>query len=133
MGFLTTRTIKENRACNSCKFGGINNPSYKKIPYNKGIFIRTESERKIMAWKRMLKRNFGITENEYNTMFNLQQGKCKICNIHRDELNENLCVDHCHISNKIRGLLCRKCNAGLGIFKDDINILNSAIKYLQFN
>lgn len=115
-----------------CKYCSLND-CHKNPPYNKGIYKRTESERKIMAWKRMLKRNFGITENEYNSMFDLQHGRCKICNIHRNELNENFCVDHCHTFNKIRGLLCRKCNAGLGIFKDDINILTTAIKYLQSN
>ena len=139
MGWNYTTTGNRNRSekagalCNSCKFYGTQNPSYRQVPHNKGVFIRTEPERKEMAHTASLKRNFGITKKEYNDMFDLQQGRCKICNIHRDELDKNLCVDHCHKSNKIRGLLCRKCNAGLGIFRDDINIVNSALKYLQSN
>ena len=125
------RSEKSGALCNSCKFYGTKNPAYRHIPHNKGKYFRTEKERKILNRYRQLKINFVITEKEYVDMFNLQQGKCKICNTHRNELNENLCVDHCHKSNKIRGLLCRKCNAGLGIFKDNTDIINSALKYLQ--
>jgi Recombination endonuclease VII len=40
-------------------------------------------------------------------------------------------VDHCHKTNKVRGILCNGCNIGLGSFKDDINLLKNAIKYLE--
>lgn len=40
-------------------------------------------------------------------------------------------LDHCHITGKIRGFLCSNCNTGLGLFKDNINLLESAIKYLR--
>jgi hypothetical protein len=43
----------------------------------------------------------------------------------------DLAVDHCHTTGKIRGLLCSKCNPALGAFNDNIEILNSAIKYLK--
>ena len=119
--------ITTKRVCKHCAFKSCNS----KPPHNKGIYKRTEKERKNLNRYRQLKINFGITEKEYVDMFNLQQGKCKICNTHRNKLNENLFVDHCHKSNKIRGLLCRKCNAGLGIFKDNTDIINSALKYLQ--
>src|SRR5208282_6773282 len=99
--------------CKHCAFKSCNS----KPPHNKGIYKRTEKERKILNRYRRLKHYFGMTHEEYNKIFNLQQGKCKICGIPQNKLNENLCVDHCHKSNKIRGLLCRKCNAGLGIFK----------------
>ena len=124
-------SIKANRVCNSCKFTGVNNPAFQKPPHNKGKYKRTENERKIFERNRQLKRNFGISDKEYKELFDSQNGKCKICGIPQNELNKNLCVDHCHKSNKIRGLLCRKCNAGLGIFKDNIDIINSALKYLQ--
>jgi Recombination endonuclease VII len=50
---------------------------------------------------------------------------CEICN--RPGI---LCIDHCHKTNKLRGILCRKCNAALGGFEDNPNLLQNAITYL---
>jgi hypothetical protein len=113
--------------CNYCK-GSI---CGRIIPHNKGKYTLTLEQRKINKRNIQLKRNFGITNEDYNRIFNEQQGKCKICNVHRNELEKNLYVDHDHQSKKIRGLLCQKCNAGLGMFQDNINILSNALKYLQ--
>lgn len=57
--------------------------------------------------------------------------RCAICNTHNDELTIPLAVDHDHTTNKIRGLLCGNCNNGLGRFKDNIEFLENAIKYLK--
>lgn len=54
--------------------------------------------------------------------------KCQIC---YNELQ--LAVDHCHESGKVRGLLCSNCNNGLGRFKDNLEYLKNAIKYLKEN
>lgn len=51
---------------------------------------------------------------------------CEICGA-----NENLCWDHCHVTDKFRGTLCSTCNTGLGMFKDSILFLDAAIKYLN--
>lgn len=72
-----------------------------------------------------LKRTYGITIAEYERMFEEQKGRCKICHS-----GEDLCVDHCHQTGKIRGLLCRDCNKALGIFKDSPTLLWSAVEYL---
>ena len=42
-----------------------------------------------------------------------------------------LCVDHCHTTGNVRGLLCDTCNTALGKFRDNIDLLNEAIKYLK--
>ena len=55
-----------------------------------------------------------------------QQGKCAICKIPQSSLKYALCLDHCHKTKQIRGLLCDKCNMGLGYFNDDVNILDDA-------
>lgn len=56
--------------------------------------------------------------------------KCKICK--RDfESNRDKHVDHCHASGKVRGILCNRCNFGLGYFRDDKEALREAIKYLE--
>lgn len=75
--------------------------------------------------------NFGITLEDYDNMLTEQQHKCFICNIHQSQLKKRLAVDHCHVTNKVRGLLCSNCNRALGLFKDDIDILNKAMVYLN--
>ena len=56
-------------------------------------------------------------------------GKCAICGKQRGARNHAL--DHCHKTNKLRGVLCAKCNIGIGYFDDDINKLRQAIAYLE--
>jgi hypothetical protein len=84
-----------------------------------------------------LKYKFNITMKQYEDMLKEQQGKCKICNKEETMKKRNydckkmLSIDHCHITGKIRGLLCHRCNVALGSFKDSIEILESAIHYLR--
>lgn len=73
---------------------------------------------------------YGITFEMYNQLFDKQKGKCAICKKHQLSLNKSLCVDHCHITGKVRGLLCNTCNIGLGKFNDDLDILQKAMSYL---
>ena len=77
-----------------------------------------------------LKNQFGISVDEYNTMFESQQGKCAICD-DAPTKTRRLAVDHCHTDGKIRGLLCFRCNATLGKFNDDITLFQKAIEYLS--
>lgn len=56
-----------------------------------------------------------------------QDGRCAICNKEMKQVN----VDHCHKTQEVRGLLCTACNTGIGKLKDDISVLESAIKYLK--
>lgn len=58
-----------------------------------------------------------------------QQGLCNICK--KPSMGKSLALDHCHRSGKIRGLLCTKCNIGLGMFEDDPERLKAAIEYLS--
>lgn len=72
-----------------------------------------------------------LTHIEYLEMFNKQNGQCAICEIGQDKSIKAFAVDHDHITGKVRGLLCSKCNLTIGNANDDINILKSAIKYLE--
>lgn len=77
---------------------------------------------------------YGITLDQYNNILAVQNNKCAICKT--DKLtrgNKNFQIDHCHISGKVRGLLCFPCNSALGQFKDSIDILAEAKKYLEIN
>lgn len=78
-----------------------------------------------------LKKNYGITYEEYLDIAKTQNYCCGICGEHKNNLKRDLCVDHDHETGEIRGLLCNACNRGLGAYKDDIDILCSAISYLR--
>lgn len=83
-------------------------------------------------------RRYGITFQQLEQMYEEQEGRCAIC---RSEYDWDqavgrrglaaLVVDHCHETNKVRGLLCGHCNNGLGAFKDNIESLQAAMAYLQ--
>lgn len=80
-----------------------------------------------------LRRKFNISIEIYNKLLNLQNNVCYICNNPESILNKSLAVDHCHTTGKIRGLLCSRCNKALGLFNDNIELLNKAIYYLKLN
>ena len=75
---------------------------------------------------------YGITEAEWDAMFDAQGGCCKICNTHQSNLKKTLHVDHDHKTGRIRGLLCQKCNHGIGLFSDDPENLRRAAEYLHW-
>ena len=80
---------------------------------------------------------YGITRDEYDAMRSEQNYSCKICNIHENEApatrgrQQKLVIDHCHTTKEVRGLLCVKCNVGIGMFDDNEDRLISAISYLK--
>lgn len=76
-----------------------------------------------------LVRKYGITADEYDRRLDEQGGGCKICGKILQRVS--LAVDHNHKTGKVRGILCENCNRGLGMFKDDPNLLRSAIEYLE--
>lgn len=92
---------------------------YHKIKNTKKYIARQEENR--------FKRMYGITRAEVLAMFNKQRGRCAICGRKFKKLN----VDHCHKTKKVRGLLCLRCNCGIGLFFDCVKNLSSAIKYLR--
>lgn len=81
----------------------------------------------------VLKSATGVTKKQYLELLTLQDEKCAICKMSIIDNKRNLSVDHCHKLKLVRGLLCTKCNFGLGYFNDDEELLNKAIKYLHNN
>jgi hypothetical protein len=67
-----------------------------------------------------------MSTSEYQSLYEMQFGKCAICS-----LEDKLYVDHCHKTGDVRGLLCNKCNSGIGFLNDDPTLLNNAYKYLM--
>jgi hypothetical protein len=92
-----------------------------------------KQKRQIKDWQNTrgrdsrLRSYYGITHKDYERMYHEQGGRCLIC---KEEF-ETLCVDHDHQTGKIRGLLCTRCNAALGGFKEDIERLHTAILYIE--
>ncbi len=78
-----------------------------------------------------LKNKYGITIEYFENLLLEQDYLCKICNKEETSKTRILSVDHCHVTGKVRGLLCSFCNTGIGLFKDSIKNLEGAIKYLE--
>lgn len=78
----------------------------------------------------VIRNQYGITLEQYDTMLEAQNYKCAICGNEDEVEGRRLAIDHCHTSGKVRGLLCGKCNRGLGLFYDNKELLSNAIKYL---
>ena len=89
-----------------------------------------------------LKRSYGLTLFDFSNLYKKQQGLCAICNkklcftgvnsrkTKALSLNEP-CVDHCHETGKVRGVLCWSCNIALGHVKDNVEVLSKMIEYVQ--
>jgi hypothetical protein len=78
------------------------------------------------------RRKYGINLEQYDEMLKSQQGVCAICNKSCDT-GMNLAVDHCHETNKVRGLLCKNCNTAIGLLKENVENMNKAINYIKFH
>lgn len=71
---------------------------------------------------------FGMSITEYETLVMSQDGRCAVC---KDSTERKLFVDHDHTTGTVRGLLCTRCNTGLGMMRDNPHILYMAIVYLM--
>lgn len=66
----------------------------------------------------------------YNQLFLKQEGRCAICTKHQSEFKKALHVDHDHKTSKVRGLLCTRCNPGIGYLQNSPTICKAAYEYL---
>jgi hypothetical protein len=91
----------------------------------------------LQARRYILQKNYNMSVEDYENILARQKGVCAIClreETQRSNKNgkiDSLRVDHCHTTNRVRGLLCSKCNFGIGQFNDDVELLYKAIKYLK--
>lgn len=76
-------------------------------------------------------RYYGLTGPGYDAIFEAQGGACRICAKTPEQLGDDLVVDHDHATGQVRGLLCRRCNIGLGHFEDSCALLGAATDYLD--
>jgi hypothetical protein len=95
-------------------------------------YIHGKSKTKDYELNFQMKRNYGISLDEYYKLVKKQNGVCAICKQkQRAGRKTRLSVDHCHTTGKVRGLLCDTCNRSIGLLKDNIDVLQNAIQYLK--
>lgn len=130
-------TSKEYRELNRDRLKAYDKKHYEdnkeaKKAYNKKY--RENNKGKIYAYYRpfRLKKLYNLSLEDYNTILNSQNGKCAICTEDLD-LGKHTHVDHCHKTGRVRGILCGKCNTALGGFRDNRDLLLSAVKYVDKN
>lgn len=99
----------------------------------KAKWVRENPEAaKAMARRANLKYEYGITPEQYDQMLEAQGGVCAICKLpERERRQVRLCVDHDHVTGKVRGLLCRACNVALGKFQESVEVIRAALAYME--
>ena len=88
-------------------------------------------EHKLHVRNLNMQHKYGITLDDFNKLVEEQGGVCAICETSLDDLEHTAHLDHCHETGKVRGVLCKKCNTGLGMFDDDISRITQAAAYLN--
>lgn len=93
---------------------------------------RNKHKRNDICRKSRLRREYGITPEQYQEIYDSQGGRCAIC---KEELvsDKKTHLDHDHRTKWVRGILCNNCNCAIGLLKDDVDVLQSAISYLVNN
>ena len=76
-----------------------------------------------------IKNIYGVSLDHIENLYDAQCGKCALCGepVSRDKIQ----IDHCHKTRVVRGLLCRKCNIGLGMFNEDSSLIEKAVSYIN--
>lgn len=132
-----TRGRKTTKECKNC------NNEFEvlliKIRQGKGLYcsidcyndFRSKNKRDPKYLDRIAQKKYkyGLNESEYLNMFETQNNECAICEKSFNEVRA--CVDHSHDNGLVRGLLCDKCNKGLGSFNDNLELLKKAVEYLS--
>jgi hypothetical protein len=79
---------------------------------------------------RMRLSRYGLTLEEYQLLLEKQEGRCAICRTDQFGRRE-ICIDHCHETGRVRGLLCHRCNAAIGHFQERLDLVQAAVVYLS--
>lgn len=139
----TKAGIKEyiDSACKKCenkrRYDQKTNTPEKFELYRLKCSIRRKRNSKENSDKESLKaikyrfKTYGLTLQDYQNLYEKQNGYCPICNKHQSEFARSFDIDHCHTTGKVRSLLCNLCNSGIGHLKDNITYLQRAITYLE--
>lgn len=130
------RTLKDSDFYRAANKASCNNPGRKShckecVKKQRNEYYRTPVGYKAKIEKSWRENGIRMTVELFAEMLASQNGGCAICGADRNKNGTALCVDHCHTSGKVRGLLCHNCNTGLGRFSDNTDLLRKAISYLE--
>lgn len=124
--------------CSKCKSSKSPDNFTKNSKYRSGLssyckscmkaYYRPEEQKRYERQKRMAR--LGLTLEEADELLR-KHPNCQICGAKPKGRNQRLCIDHCHTTDIIRGVLCTRCNAWIGWLKDDPHLLEQASIYLN--
>lgn len=102
---------------------------------SKEWYSKNKDAKKKSALKHHYKKSYGMSFEDREEMYNKQNGRCLICLsdiylVSKDK-KKRAVIDHCHFTQKVRGMLCQLCNTGLGSFEDNPEMLRRAALYLE--
>lgn len=113
--FFTNKKNARRRICKQC------------VKEQRAVRHEAAPEIRAARGRRALLKRYGLTEASWEALWLWQGGRCAICFEHLGAPH----IDHCHTLGHVRGLLCNKCNTGLGKFNDDPILLARAVDYLK--
>lgn len=94
--------------------------------------LNNPEKQKLIDRRSLLKRQYGLSLEDYDRMVEAQNGKCAICKRTQPE-GKPMHVDHIHETNQVRALLCGNCNTALGLFGDNVESIRAAADYVEFH
>lgn len=130
--------LPESKVCTKCKLPKLANEFYIVVPKKLTHKMRLSSRCRACSIKHNTgstnserrKRVYGLSDIEYQRLMDEQGGVCKICK-RQPEGKQPWNIDHNHKTGVIRGLLCSRCNTGLGCFNDESNLIRQAALYVE--
>lgn len=128
--YIRENLLKSNQnICVSCKSIKPLEAFRKSIHVKTGYLNTCKACLKVREKNIKLKLAYNINLDEFNLLLKKQNNTCAICKT--DFQIKDICVDHCHKTGKVRGLLCHPCNRSIGMLKERKDVLYSAIRYLK--
>jgi hypothetical protein len=116
--------------CNPCRASAARAASA-----SRGGDARAKDRERLRSWRaanpekaraQLRRQRYGLDDRAFDALLSAQEGRCAIC-----RTTAAACVDHCHTSGSVRGILCHGCNTGLGQFRDDRALIMAAAAYLE--
>lgn len=95
------------------------------------LFVTKITTREFKQFRMRLRTEYEMTVEDFAQYHDSQMGNCFICDEPSTGTMKHLCVDHCHDTGNIRGLLCSRCNLFVGLARNDVGLLSKAGRYLQ--
>ncbi len=104
----------------------------KRVAYKAKYYLEHKAQVLLKCWQNKIKRKYKISSEDYFQMLADQNNSCGICKgANAGTKDSRFRIDHCHKTGKVRGLLCHKCNAGIGMLGDNFTSVNAAAEYLK--